>query len=306
MTASPTKDDLLSPRPAPKCIHRLLRSILALLPNSWKASLYHVCFRFFRPSRDISRPSLLYVPRLPFGLALKNNKRSGRVEADALRVIENRYPYIHAPFLLDYVKDGPNEFILSSWVEGEIAQDVWDTLSSDDVNRLAQDIHSQLYSAREVDQSRQLQICNASLEPMSDNRLQWDDGPISFDSWSEMAARIWIGFSTAEHDDLGEELRPIMARENVPIVFTHGDLAPWNMIFPGGVDKWKRGETRVVLIDWECAGWMPLYWDALEVGYQLFDTDDPYWEFLYSIFPESREVVQADYNWRSKSKITLF
>lgn len=128
---------------------------------------------------------------------------------------------------------------------------------------------------------------------------------MSFNSWSDFTTAIWVGLKDPSLSKLRDDLRPFIERENVPVVFTHGDIAPWNLIFPGGLEKWKGGETRVVLIDWECAGWMPIYWDALKMAYLIFDKDDPHWDFVYALFPESREMVEADYEWRSRSRITI-
>lgn len=35
-------------------------------------------------------------------------------------------------------------------------------------------------------------------------------------------------------------------------VFSHGDFGPHNIM-------WRNG--KIVVIDWECAGWLPEYWD---------------------------------------------
>ncbi|OAG38277.1 hypothetical protein AYO21_07503 [Fonsecaea monophora] len=42
-----------------------------------------------------------------------------------------------------------------------------------------------------------------------------------------------------------------------PPVFTHGDLNPFNIML--------RGDRVVGLIDWECAGWYPYYWEYTAV-----------------------------------------
>ena len=40
------------------------------------------------------------------------------------------------------------------------------------------------------------------------------------------------------------------------IVFTHGDIAPRNIIV--------RGDTVVALLDWEQAGWYPEHWEMVK------------------------------------------
>ncbi|KAF5987228.1 kinase subdomain-containing protein [Fusarium coicis] len=55
-----------------------------------------------------------------------------------------------------------------------------------------------------------------------------------------------------------------------PPVFTHGDLSPFNILV--------RGDQVVGIIDWEFAGWYPLYWEGIRQGWQELLTKflDPY------------------------------
>lgn len=220
--------------------------------------------------------SLLHVVRLPLGLALKVTADSSLVEADALRVIEHQYPHIHAPFLVDYVASPSRHYIVSSWIDGDVASDVWEDLSESELTRLAQDIRSQMVSTRAIDQQKELRIYNASPSPISDVRMQWRDDPMSFDSGLDFSSSVWPGLDVPRRAPLREELRPLQEQNDVTVVFTHGDMAPWNIIFPGGLDKWRRGDTRVVLIDWECAGWMPIYWEALKMSWLILEKDNPH------------------------------
>lgn len=40
-------------------------------------------------------------------------------------------------------------------------------------------------------------------------------------------------------DMLQPLLRPLIERDGVPVVFSHGDLLPKNLIFPGGLNHWR-------------------------------------------------------------------
>jgi len=42
-------------------------------------------------------------------------------------------------------------------------------------------------------------------------------------------------------------------------VFTHGDLNPFNIFV--------RGDEVTAIIDWECAGWFPNYWEYTSAWY---------------------------------------
>ena len=88
-----------------------------------------------------------------------------------------------------------------------------------------------------------------------------------------------------------EELLPT----DSPIVFTHGDLCPRNII----VDPSSK---RIVgIIDWAWAGWYPEYWEA---GRMLFSgcvgdnyaTLTPIWnKIVKKVFPSEAKEAQGYY-----------
>jgi Ser/Thr protein kinase RdoA (MazF antagonist) len=59
-----------------------------------------------------------------------------------------------------------------------------------------------------------------------------------------------------------------------PVVFTHGDLAAWNILVRDG--------HVVAILDWEFAGWYPAYWDYVLAMRGLDNVD---WETLGSHVP---------------------
>jgi aminoglycoside phosphotransferase (APT) family kinase protein len=65
------------------------------------------------------------------------------------------------------------------------------------------------------------------------------------------------------------------------IVFTHSDLAPWNILVDGG--------RVTAILDWEYAGWYPAHWEycqALRHLRPMFDWP----EYLARIFPPKFEI----------------
>lgn len=50
--------------------------------------------------------------------------------------------------------------------------------------------------------------------------------------------------------------------------FTHGDLAVQNILVRGG--------TIVAILDWECAGWYPEYWEYTKAHYNRYNIPDFY------------------------------
>ena len=87
-----------------------------------------------------------------------------------------------------------------------------------------------------------------------------------------------------------EWLRPLVeaARLNRPPVFTHGDFHMGNIMV-----TW---EGDVVIIDWEYAGWAPVYWErgCMMVGRSVDEWTEAIGEFLGTIeyAEEARSVVE--------------
>ena len=104
-------------------------------------------------------------------------------------------------------------------------------------------------------------------------------------------------------ETLQPKLRPLIERENVPNVFCHGDILRKNLILPGGLQRWRSGATVVCLIDWEYARWMPLPWDALKATWMTYGPEDEWFQMMKVVFPEAHAELEADWLWRSRSKI---
>ncbi|KAJ3843414.1 kinase-like domain-containing protein [Lentinula raphanica] len=64
--------------------------------------------------------------------------------------------------------------------------------------------------------------------------------------------------SFSPHTMVIQYFEELLAKEH-HIVFTHCDLAPRNILVKDG--------RIVAIIDWECAGWFPEYWEAIQIEY---------------------------------------
>jgi hypothetical protein len=151
-------------------------------------------------------------------------------------------------------------------------------------------------------------ICNASGGPVNDPRIPWvaQENPRTFSSCQEFAAEVWTGLDwPSNRDTLQPELQPVIERDGVPIVFTHGDLLPRNMIFPGGLSRWRSGGEKICIIDWEYGGWMPNFWDPLKATWLECEPDTDWLETIRAIFPECSQDLDADWQWRSRSMVTI-
>lgn len=70
---------------------------------------------------------------------------------------------------------------------------------------------------------------------------------------------------------------------------THGDLTPRNMILD------EKG--RLVLIDWEMAGWRPEYWEFAKIFYNISASD--FYDLIKTHFVNyERELAAERHLWR--------
>lgn len=78
--------------------------------------------------------------------------------------------------------------------------------------------------------------------------------------------RNWIEKGPPEYPDV-DKMISLQAHEWGPPVFTHGDLSSLNILV--------RGDNIVNIVDWEMAGWYPLYWEYTSAS--QVNPRNPFW-----------------------------
>ncbi|RDB17070.1 hypothetical protein Hypma_001942 [Hypsizygus marmoreus] len=301
----PSDSDALLPHRPLSLAVRVIKIFLFLLPQRLKTSMYDAFANDHSPlSTRISPVRTIF--RLPFGLALKVVPGNNTVEADALRFIDSQHG-IHTPLVVDSATSPNKSYLLTTWIEGQNVGEIWDTLSASDKAGIVSDLGDQFRVMRlqTWSPSHHL-ICNASGGPIDDPRVPWlAENPRTFSRCQSFAEEVWTGLDWQNNKNtLQPFLKPLIERD-VPIVFSHGDLLPKNLIFPGGLDCWRSGFSRICVLDWEYAGWMPLYWDALKMTWTQVEQDDDWLQMARAVFPECRNELDADWEWRSRSGVLI-
>lgn len=286
---------------------RIASTFLNRLPLRVKDAVYSSLFTLCRKIYD--RPGFLpsSVYRLPFGLCLKVRCNTvTRNESSALQYLAARQ-CVSAPAWVDAHTSADTSYLLMTWTEGECAADVYPSLTDGDRRRLVEDLTLQLRPLREHTKNSPRAISTISGDPFDDPRIPWlSNEPQNIHCYSDFARQVWIGLDRpSNRNTLKPLVQPLIERTDVPIVFSHGDLYPKNMIFPGGLEHWRRGQSRVCLVDWEYAGWMPLYWDALKATLLECDRDSDWMQVVCQLFPECIAELEIDWQWRSRSRVPL-
>lgn len=286
---------------------QILRSIISLIPATLRVLFYRLWINVHRRLHGAELYCSVY--RLSFGLVLKPLNRNGTsVEADALRVV-NSLQGVHAPHLVDSVMAGTTNYMLSTWIEGQSVGEIWDDLSPTDKDLLVSQLRVQFAALRSQAMSTTHPICNASGGPIIDPRIPWfqDHDPRILTRSKDFAAEVWCGLDGPRNSvTLKPLIQPIIEQQDVPIVFSHGDLLPRNLVIPGSLKAWREGGLPVHLIDWEYAGWMPTYWDPLKATWLECDPTDTEWvDMVRQIFPENGRELDIDWEWRSHSRVLI-
>jgi hypothetical protein len=249
------------------------------------------------------------VWRLPFGLVLKKSTHDNPdIEAAALQFLEaSKIAGVNFPHLVDHVSSTGLSFMLSTYISGIDGSDAWNDLSQHDWPRIEGDLHDQLMSLRRQSSSSNHRICSATGGVIEDPRIPWvAEQKTEINSTEEFFRQVWLGLDWPRNrDTIRPRIEPVIQRP-VPIVFCHGDVFMKNFIFPGGLETWRAGGSRVYLIDWEYAGWMPEPWEALKCTSLECEVLDSLWiQRVRRILPQSSDYLNTDWLWRSEANVTI-
>ncbi|TFK20929.1 hypothetical protein FA15DRAFT_624719 [Coprinopsis marcescibilis] len=259
------------------------------------------------------------IYRLPFGLVVKRSPFDvQRVEAAALHFLESDTRDVSHPLLIDAVSTDERvavrdetrrtTYTIMTFISGDTACDVMDdSFTPNDWARLEMDLRKQLDALRLHTSQQSHEICNAAGGIVYDPaRLSWvAEEQLRLATAKEFFSQLWPGLSIPRNrDTIRPVIQPLIDKP-IPISFCHADLVPRNLIFPGGLDAWRAGRSRVCIIDWEYAGWMPEPWDAIKSILILGEEDDPWLPFVKRVFPGYDEYLEAEMLWRSKSGMMI-
>lgn len=142
--------------------------------------------------------------------------------------------------------------IRMEYVEGELLEDVWPTLSDCEKIAYAQQL-GRCISLMRSDRQEKIPIGGIN-GPAHDCRAydSHTGGPFANETdFNSFVLNLYTQCPKPIRDSLMSQMR-----SDHSITFTHGDLTPRNIIV-------KDGEIRAI-IDWEFAGWFPEHWEYVK------------------------------------------
>ena len=195
-------------------------------------------------------------------------------EAKAMAFVANSALSVPVPkvFRAEIFEDGTTVIEMED-IPGETLQEVWPTISEEAKKSFARQMNAILEHLRSL-QGRY--IGSVDEGPAVDMRRSTEQGgPFSSETDFNTFLRQNAVSKTPK---IYHRMLASLMSDTHRILFTHGDLSPRNIIVREG---------RIVgLLDWECAGWYPEYWEFVRFFRNIYTRID-WHEYADIIFTDS-------------------
>ena len=194
-------------------------------------------------------------------------------EAQALAFIRDSGLNIRVPKVYSSGSSGESGFIEMEMIEGDTLDKIWNDLSGEEKHSYAQQLRAIVNQLRSLEGDYIGSVEHGLA--VDARRDRHHGGPFADEAgFNEFLLSNTISTTPKIYRKMLENL---LSGRKHRIVFTHGDLAPPNIMV-------NRGQI-VGIIDWDNAGWYPEYWEYVQFlrgmyrGYR--DYADVIFEVLY-------------------------
>ncbi|KAK0476343.1 hypothetical protein IW261DRAFT_1490773 [Armillaria novae-zelandiae] len=279
--------------------HRRQGSISSLLWSLWlrfPPSIRLSCYRLLWRIAEWHHPRVaLRVIRLPFNLYGKDGYGVSVAEAIATQFVSENTT-IPVPHILDVISSGPKDrsspsmqrnFVLSTAIPG-----IMFGRSGVSADHLTEEKASVFVDTLRgwFDQLRALPPPSHAISGVNGASFfsyRIDSGEVvgPFASQEEFHAQYFC----TPWEPLDDRIRAALVKRQSTeyrICFTHGDITPTNIL----VDNQIR---PVGLVDWECAAWMPEYWEYTRAIY-IRQSYKGWWNLFRRIFPDYDDELDVE------------
>lgn len=163
------------------------------------------------------------------------------------------------------------------YIPGRRLDHAWNDMSPDQKGSVANELHSYVSQLRNLKGDYIGAVDHGKA--IIGNRFPTEGGPFE-------SEKLFNEFILS---DIVEKAPPLLKhyakyalRDDHEVVFTHGDLAPRNIIID------EQCHVKAIL-DWEFGGWYPEHWEYIKALGDLFSVKD--WpEYLPLILPPKYEI----------------
>ncbi|RDB15339.1 hypothetical protein Hypma_004681 [Hypsizygus marmoreus] len=164
---------------------------------------------------------------------------------------------IPVPRVRDYFVSNGRSYLVMDYIDAPTLLGVWDTLSPLEKQSILLQLQEHLVQLRQLTPPHAGHVEAAEGLPCWDPRLRSTPfGPFtSVKDFHEFLGHDYM--RTAENCREYRAVFEECARRSYKTMFTHGDLAPRNILV--------KDAKIVGLIDWEVSGWYPEYWEYVRL-----------------------------------------
>ncbi|PPQ98234.1 hypothetical protein CVT26_003405 [Gymnopilus dilepis] len=194
-----------------------------------------------------------------------NRHRASAAEGQTLWALRTLLPEVRVPEVYGWKRDGDHLFIFMELIRGETLQDSLNDLTEDEKQDICREIGFMVGALRRLKRPSDEAFVGAiggqpTMDPIFFGRFS--EPFLDADAFYESFTRIPV----SEREQAHADGRPRLPYDS-PLVFTHNDLNPSNiLIAPRG----SKGSRHVVsIIDWEQSGWMPSFWESCKLKFWL-------------------------------------
>ncbi|KAG6885499.1 hypothetical protein C0992_005113 [Termitomyces sp. T32_za158] len=203
----------------------------------------------------------LNIYPMPFNTVLKIGDRTRDEEALSMKLAHSLG--LPVPRVLFYAScpDSGEGAIWMTRIPGQLLSQAWQNLSDSEQSTIMDELHQCLLRLRECKNPRSSEVCSITGTYIKTFRACDGVIPPCADKSDffrylvrarDHTIRDQTDESRAQFDQVTRKIEHL-ADMSHSIVFAHGDLMRHNILV-------KDGHLSGI-IDWECAGWLPEYWD---------------------------------------------
>ncbi|EKM56140.1 uncharacterized protein PHACADRAFT_257219 [Phanerochaete carnosa HHB-10118-sp] len=214
-----------------------------------------------QPSQYLHRPwpkhfnTIDSVRFLSWDLALKATPLGWEAEEAATLHYIRLHTTIPVPGVYAQADGHGSRYLLMDRVEGENLELAWHHLNDEQRDAIAEQLQDYVFQLRALPPMHGLRVCAVNGGALRDSRITSTGkiGPFADEAeFNDFIVPMAESFICTE---ILEETRRRM-RDNHQVVFTHGDLAPRNILV--------KGSQIVAVLDWAQAGWLPEHWELVK------------------------------------------
>ncbi|KAH8119768.1 kinase-like domain-containing protein [Phellopilus nigrolimitatus] len=194
--------------------------------------------------------------RLPFNLYAKFGKNIRMSEAEVMRFISKKTT-IPVPSVIDSIKVPTGAFIVMSKLPGRTVRDGLNFMTPNEKALFTRDLGKCLQQLHAIT-APDSRVSAFGGGPFQDYRIDHDGKLGPFATEDQFHESLYGYFLPEKWPHMKELARDVHGTPH-RLCLTHNDLSPTNILI--------ENNRLSGLIDWECAAWLPEYWEYTKSMY---------------------------------------